>query len=300
MIVYNQESYVEDAINGVLMQKTNFEIELIIADDCSTDKTDFKIREAIALRSSSRNIKYFRHDHNMGMMPNFIFALKRCQGQYIALCEGDDFWIDVNKLQKQVNYLDTNIDTVLCFHEVKVLMKNKKLVKDFITKVPKQYENIEDLARFGNYIHTPSVVFRNVLEEYPFEFEQVPFGDYFLYMMLAQNGKLHFMKDCMSVYRYHVGILSEMNNNDILIKSVKLYSCMISYFTDKNLKKILFEKQIGVATYYNKLINDGYRKPLIYSYRFEKLIRFLKLNYRSPKELMKKTINKLFNLKNES
>ena len=100
------------------------------------------------------------------------------------MCEGDDYWTDPYKLQKQVDFLEANPDYVLNFHKVKILKPDGLLVDDFITKVPDNYETQETLARLGNYIHTPSVVFRNLIIELPKEFSLSPIGDYFLYMLL--------------------------------------------------------------------------------------------------------------------
>src|SRR5690606_34101688 len=120
MITYNHEAYIKQAIEGILMQQTNFDVELIIADDCSTDRTETIIRELIENHSENFKIKYYRHDINIGMMPNFIFSLKKCTGKYIALCEGDDYWTDPLKLQKQVDFLEGNPEYGICFHNVRI------------------------------------------------------------------------------------------------------------------------------------------------------------------------------------
>ncbi|MDO9260985.1 MAG: glycosyltransferase, partial [Flavobacteriaceae bacterium] len=104
MITYNHENYIQQAIEGVLMQTCNFEVELIIANDCATDKTDEVIQEIIKNHPNSSWIKYTNHSQNKGMMPNFIWAMQQCKGKYIALCEGDDYWTDPLKLQKQVEF----------------------------------------------------------------------------------------------------------------------------------------------------------------------------------------------------
>lgn len=243
MVTYGHEQYIHEAIEGVLMQEGDFDLELIIANDCSPDNTHLIISEILSSHPKADKIRYIKHDKNIGMMPNFIFALQEANGQYIALCEGDDYWTDPYKLQKQVDFLETNPEYVLSFHKVKILKPNGELVDDFITKVPENYQTQETLARLGNYIHTPSVVFRNVIKEYPYEFSLSPIGDYFLYMMLTKYGKIKYLEEEMAVYRYGVGVISKMNNFNIAYNNIKMYSCMIGAFREANLKNIFMERQ---------------------------------------------------------
>ena len=130
MITYGHENYIRDAIKGVLMQKVNFEIELIIADDNSPDNTE-SVVYSFSNHPNYHWIKYAKHKENKGMMPNFIWAMEQTKGKYIALCEGDDYWIDQLKLQKQVDVLETNEDLNLItsnalFHHNKNELLNKK------------------------------------------------------------------------------------------------------------------------------------------------------------------------------
>ncbi len=122
MITYGHEKFIEQAINGVLMQECDFEVELIIANDSSPDQTDAVIQSILDNHPRASWIKYTKHEKNLGMMPNFIFALKECVGEYIALCDGDDYWTDTLKLKKQVVFLDRNKDYVACFHNSEVIL----------------------------------------------------------------------------------------------------------------------------------------------------------------------------------
>jgi len=117
MITYNHEEYIADAINGVLNQICDFSIELIIANDCSQDKTDEVVR-AFSNHPNYHWIKYTRHTKNKGMMANFVWALNQASGNYIALCEGDDYWTDWKKLKRQINFLDENREYSGVFHNV--------------------------------------------------------------------------------------------------------------------------------------------------------------------------------------
>ncbi len=139
------------------------EAQQIIANDNSPDTTDLIIKDILKNHPNGNWINYINREKNIGGQANFEDAFKKCQGKYIAHCEGDDYWTDINKLQKQVDFLESNPDYVLTFHKIKILKPNGELVNDFITKVPPNYETIKTLARLGNYIHTPSILYRNII-----------------------------------------------------------------------------------------------------------------------------------------
>lgn len=202
MITYNHENYIEKAIDAVLNQKTTFEIELIIANDNSPDSTDEIIKKIISEHPNGAKIIYLKNDTNIGMMPNFIEALKSCNGKYIALCEGDDYWTSDLKLQKQVDFLESNNDFSICFHKVGI-DKNGELIEDYITNKVNQKTTIYDLAK-GNYIHTCSVVYRNHLfDSFPEYFYVSPIGDYFLHLLNSQYGNIYYIDEKMANYRVH-------------------------------------------------------------------------------------------------
>lgn len=242
MITYGHEKYILQAIEGVLMQQCDFEVELILANDCSPDLTDQVIQDILTNHPRSSWIKYFKHEQNLGMMPNFIDALKKCEGKYVALCDGDDYWTDSLKLQKQVDFLEANEDYVMCFHQADILKINGEIVGDFITKVPKKYETLEDLAIYGNCIHTPTVVFRNVIKDFPFEFEFTPVGDYFLYMILAEKGKVKYLLNKMAIYRFESGYYSGLKKYQKFKKWNRTLILISSSTKNDNVKLILFNK----------------------------------------------------------
>ncbi|HEY1193480.1 glycosyltransferase family 2 protein [Flavobacterium sp.] len=293
MITYGQEKFIDQAIEGVLMQQCEFEVELIIANDCSPDETDSVIKQIIKKKPENFQIKYFNHEKNLGMMPNFIFAMQQCKGKYIAMCEGDDYWIDPHKLKKQVDFLEKNKDYVLCFHPVKILNLKGELENDFITKVPNNYESIATLAEFGNYIHTPSVVFRNIINKFPFEFEQTPIGDYFLYMILAQHGKLKCIDSEMAVYRYGVGVFSKNSELSITKANLKLFTCLLSYFKEEEINKIIFKRHLDTVLYLEKSIHDIYQNKFVSDHVFFKFFKIVKLNYRSPRKIVRRIVKRL-------
>jgi glycosyltransferase involved in cell wall biosynthesis len=294
MITYGHEKYIREAIEGVLMQECDFEVELILANDCSPDQADQVIQDILENHPRKSWIKYFKHEKNLGMMSNFIFAMQQCQGNYIALCEGDDYWTNPLKLQKQVDFLEANPDYVLCFHQVDILKPNGEIVDDYITKVPENYDTIETLARLGNYIHTPSVVFRNILKVFSFEFGESPIGDFFLYMMLAEHGKLKYLEEKMSVYRYGVGVFSGKSELKIAKCNLKLFTCLVSYLKDEKIKKIIFERQLHAVSALERNIDSQYKNYFISNHIFFRAIMLIQKNYKNPSKILRMIKAKFF------
>lgn len=243
MITYGHEKFIEKAIKGVLMQECDFDFELIIANDCSPDNTDILIANVIKNSPKANCIKYVRHESNIGMMTNFIFALNSAKGKYVALCEGDDYWTDSLKLQKQVDYLEQNARYILCFHKVEILKLDDTIVSDFLTKVPNNYEDRAVLLERGNYIHTPSVMFKNNLIEIPEIIKQSPIGDFLLYVLLTKYGKIGFIDEVMAVYRHNVGVLSKSKNNAFK-NALTMNLILIKIVDDKEDLKIVFKRII--------------------------------------------------------
>ncbi|MFN8256697.1 MAG: glycosyltransferase [Bacteroidales bacterium] len=208
MITYNHEKYIAQAIEGVVMQNTNFDFELVIGEDCSLDATrkiclDFK-------EKYPEKIRLLLNEKNLGMMPNFIQTLNVCNGKYIALCEGDDYWTDPKKLQKQVDLLENNSDFVMSFHNTKVEYDNGQK-----TELSNNYKKdtiltIVDLIKEWN-IMTASLVFKNVLpKKYPDWFYQLKNGDYGLELLLGDKGQIYYHNIVMAAYRKHVGGISNL------------------------------------------------------------------------------------------
>lgn len=254
-ITYNHEKFISQAIESFLMQKTNFPVEIVIGEDCSTDNT-----RAICLEYKEKfpdKIKLLLPEHNLGMTQNAITTLQSCNGKYIALCDGDDYWTDENKLQKQVEFLEANEDFSICFHAVKILINNE-LIYDYITGEIHDVTDIYDLA-VRNHMHTCSVVFRRNEEVLKKIFvTDFPFIDYPLHLLNAQNGKIKKLSDTMGVYRIHCGGIlhsSSFTYNSFVI----LYEKLIDLFNnDKKLINI-FSEQKRFYIELNYLVNELYK-----------------------------------------
>lgn len=205
MITFNHKKFIREAIEGVLMQKTTFDFELVIGEDCSTDTT----RDiCLEYRHKYPNkIRLLLPEKNIGMLPNFIATLQSCEGKYIALCEGDDYWTDPYKLQKQVDFLEANPEYSMCFHDAEILNFKGEFSAYFTSTkfLPKEYYTDADFIT-QNFIPTASVVFRKKLIDINVLLESnIPSADWLIYVMLAQKGKLGYLSEKMSVWRQHIG-----------------------------------------------------------------------------------------------
>lgn len=208
MLTYGHQHYIEQAINGVFLQKTDFPVELIIANDCSPDKSDDIIRKTIRYVPEHITVKYTSHPHNIGMMANFIWALKQARGKYVAICEGDDYWTDPLKLQKQVEFLEKNPDFSIHCHNFKTQDGDiVNTTSHFDRLNPKSEMNILDLSK-NNVIPTLTAVYRNQEVTFPDWSLQSPLGDLILFMQVAKQGKIKYLNEKMAVYRQNVGVWS--------------------------------------------------------------------------------------------
>jgi glycosyltransferase involved in cell wall biosynthesis len=200
IITYNHEDFIRECLDGAINQKVDFEYEIIIGEDNSSDKT-----RQICIEYAEKYpnlIKFYPREKNLGMIGNWIETIQNCSGKYIAICEGDDYWTDPLKLQKQVSFLETNQDYAICFHKVN-LFQYGIVKEDNMTAKVSETTTINDLAK-GNYIHTCSVVYRNNLfSELPKYFNESPVGDYFLHLLNARYGSIKYIAEIMGVYRVH-------------------------------------------------------------------------------------------------
>ena len=204
-ITYNQEAYISDAIESFLMQKTNFKYEILIHDDASTDNTTSIIKKyEMKYPDIIKPIYQKENKYSKGIEVNYEYNFKRSKGKYIALCEGDDYWTDPYKLQKQVDYMEANPECTLCMHSVELVNATTNKVIGLIN--PYSYStksSIEDVIMGGGeFIGTNSILFpKNVFENPPKWYFNCPVGDYPLQILLAYKGYAYYIDESMSVYR---------------------------------------------------------------------------------------------------
>lgn len=204
-ITYNHESFIADALESFLMQNTNFRFEVLIHDDASTDNTQNIIREY--QNRYPDIIKPIYQKENQFSKGEKIFNknIARAKGKYVALCEGDDYWTDPFKLQKQVDYMEENPECSLCVHGTRRVTPEKKIMKHYIR--PATFNKIissEDIIMEDKegYFHTTSFLFRSELvEDLPYFYLSAPVGDYPLAIYLSLRGHVYYIDQFMSNYR---------------------------------------------------------------------------------------------------
>ncbi|WP_242131686.1 glycosyltransferase family 2 protein [Aestuariivivens marinum] len=244
-ITYNHEKFIEEALEGFLMQETNFEYEILIHDDASTDKTK-SIIESYVLKHPEVVFPIFQKENQYslgvrGIMARYNFP--RAKGKYVALCEGDDYWTDPLKLQKQVDFLEKNKEINICFHSAQVLKNNildaYEIPEPFETKA---FEYIE-LLKYYNFIATASIVFRKPEElELPKWYYELPFGDLGLYKIISDNKKIQCINEFMSVYRvHHDGVYSKLSQAQARYQFLRFYKTIFNALNKKE-KSIVKEK----------------------------------------------------------
>lgn len=250
MITYNHEAFIAQAIEGVLMQKTNFNFKLIITDDCSTDKTTIICKQYA--EKYPELIDYELLKSNIGAIKNAGYCLKKCinsEAKYIAICEGDDYWTDPLKLQKQVDFLEANPDFNICFTQANTLRGNKLELHPIPNISPNGVYTFDDLLEHYNFITTASVVFRNIFSKIPEWIYQLPYGDMGLYFLVSQNAKIKCLPEITSVYRIHEkGTWSGTNELKKVENQLKFYQVLFNQLNHhqkqlvKNKHKVLIAK----------------------------------------------------------
>lgn len=292
-LTYNHAPYIRQCLDGMLMQKTNFDFEIIINDDCSTDGTTEIIREYVEKYPDI--IKPIYHEENQyqkgvrGMFAKFVFP--KAQGKYIAFCEGDDYWTDPLKLQKQVDFLEANPNYSVCFHKSKVYSQSQDRYIGIIPEGFNEFFSFDIkyfLSRCSWITHPLTCVFnRSVLiNEAGYSLcKNSKDLTLFYYLLKHKNGCL--LPDVMAVYRVHSGgVWSGSSENQRIFADLEtmkgiheveqsdLSALMFYLYFDSTLKLGFLLRNYSKLTPYFKLIRPRYG-------RFYPIILFLRIVLKS-------------------
>jgi glycosyltransferase involved in cell wall biosynthesis len=276
--VYNHEKYIEQCLLSILAQKTSFNFEIVVGDDCSTDGTREKIK-SISNRFPGK-FRLLLHEKNLGPPDcagknNSISIIQAACGKYVAFCEGDDYWTDINKLQKQVDFLEKNEDYCICFHKIKVIKERE----DYVYEVPDESiadtSTVEELLRKGNFIHTATCVLRNpfprILPDWYYKMKAGDFA-YYLLALKDEGKKIKFLPEEMAAYRIHgAGVWGSKSKIRNYVREIESFMILYDVFLKRRdlIKNAIYNRYLFITDYYRK--NGDARKTLIFEM---KIIRF--------------------------
>ncbi|MBU8883072.1 glycosyltransferase [Kaistella sp. DKR-2] len=199
---YNHVDFIEEALNSVLDQECDFGYEIILSNDKSTDQTHEVITKIIDNHPLGKKIRYFNQEENLGINGNLIFTLEQATGKYIALLEGDDYWLDNNKLQKQFDFLEAHPDYTLCTAAYRTVTLDhqqfdRKLggdVKDFTYT----FDTIKGFSpNYLNMFFTRQSLEVEKLKKFVYS------GDNVIFLMCLSKGKIYFSNEILAFRRTH-------------------------------------------------------------------------------------------------
>lgn len=265
-ITYNHEPYIAQALDSFLMQKTSFSFEVIVHDDASTDKTaeiiheyEIKFPKIIKPIYEKENL-YSKHD---GSLTKIVDAA--CKGKYLAFCEGDDYWIDPHKLQKQYDLLKRYKSCGFCYSYSKVFIEETKRFR--LGRNGRPFKSYEDLFVNGNKIPTQTIFMESKLyflykQDYKPNEQSWSIGDLPMFLWFAKNNKIKFLPEVTAVYR----VLRESASHSSDIKKIEKYrqSCnnIRQFLAEKYNEYDLMNKYNTVIAFYSAYRNND-RKEVI-------------------------------------
>ncbi len=271
IITYNHASYISDAIDSVLNQKTNFPFNIHVIEDCSTDGTQEILKNY--KKKYPKKIKLFMNSKNIGSkvtQKNFIRGFRTLRAKYIAILEGDDLWCYDGKLQHQVDFLEKNSDYVGHAHNtIKFYDNNERPSHRFLfNENIKPDHDVSDFIKIQSFFHTSTLLYRNVLKDrVPPQFVNPLSCDIFITISHAQHGKIRYINADWARYRVHAGGMfsgmSEMKGWFFNIDGLRKYNAWLNYrffpiFCEaiiKYCKHVLTQEKLGncVLNYHQKI-----------------------------------------------
>lgn len=199
-VAYNHEKYIVHALDSFLMQKTNFEFEVVVGNDCSTDKTAFVVNEYVAKYPDK--IRLVNYERNVGYSANTQRTLKECRGKYIAICDSDDYYTDPLKLQKQVDFLENNPQIGLVYSDFDRLEEKSGLItlNIFQNELGFKVNTFTDFLIYAWFLSPNTWVFRKELLS-EINYSQYRVADLLILLDVASKSKIAYISDSMSIYR---------------------------------------------------------------------------------------------------
>lgn len=216
VVAYNQERFIRPCLESIVSQKMNFDYEVIIGDDCSTDGTGAICDEFAA---KYPQIHVYHHPKNLGLLQNWEFVMNKCKGEYIALIEGDDYWIDEHKLQRQVDWLDAHPEYTLTFTRAEIRYEEgaEPGAEKNLPRLEEREYSVEEICSDFKVLSS-SVVMRNVLQPVHYS-DQLLYADTYTFIELCKRGKAYCIGIPTVKYRIHAKNLSGNGDFDFHMHS---------------------------------------------------------------------------------
>ena len=245
---YNHQAYIKDALEGFIKQKTNFQFEIIVHDDASTDNTAKIIREYEAkFPELFANIYQKENQYSKNTNEVEKIVIRAARGKYIALCEGDDYWTDPLKLQKQVDFLEKNQEINLCFHQVNYIGLNNhhlQFPQNSFEENNSQFFTYENVLEYWG-INTCSIVFRKTFVEIPFYLTDFAVGDQLLCYFINLDKNFYYISDIMASYRItETGFTGTILKNQLKSKLEFPLLDKINYLTNNKYRTVIKKRKL--------------------------------------------------------
>lgn len=293
LIVYNHGAYIRQAIESILMQKTQYSYKIIVGEDCSTDNSRDILLEYY--EKYPEKIELILWNHNVGVEINSVEITKKCRGRYIAYLEGDDYWTDPLKIQKQISFLQTNKQYIGTAHNVRCVDQNGNFLhKDYGLYSYKEDHvyGLEDVKRIEMVGQTAGILHRNMWNMFTEEnwqkyFECKTNGDLKTSLILGSIGDLYFMHDIMADHRrVFVGDswTAKTNDKNMLWFNYQTKCQVRNYILSEFNIKLEFSLKNLVATYYKESIIQMLYQPCKENFRI--MLKFFWENRRLRKKLL--------------
>lgn len=261
MTTYNQEKYIAEAIESVLAQKTSFPVQLVIGEDCSTDKTLSICHHYAAMHS---NIVLLHRSYNLGLARNLVLVWQECKSQYIAMLEGDDFWCSSYKLQRQVELMEQHPEYSMCFTTANVRDEdNPDNHREFPCRKSRKVSlNLSDVIRH-NLLANCSVMYRGgLVPQLPKWMLGLPYLDLALHCLHSQYGNIGYISEHMAIYRLHKDSSFECKSLVERVRiSTEVYAALAQYLPKPYCEQA---RQTLVLMYAGLILYDLYKMPLGY------------------------------------
>lgn len=258
IICYNQENYIKQCIDSIAMQKIPFEYEVVVADDCSNDKTLLIIKDTFL--GNIKNLRILESTSNLGISKNYQRGFAECKGEYIAVIEGDDYWTDPKRLKKHINFLNNHRECVMSMNRFIIYNQDLSKFSFKAWNVLEDYSYItaQDMATGNKLGNLSACVFkRSEINKIKPDLYNLNIADWMLGLVLSQNGFISILKELMSVYRIHSKgewtMMPIKKRNECLIDCIDTYNQYLEYKYDKEFN-----------SYKNSLNKLSYTKLLKY------------------------------------